>query len=129
MKTKLKATLQRDYYGKAWVITDDYGALLISYNTPVLRIYNDGTIQRRWSGWSATTMKHINDFLLQRGFSALSKKEWLALPMKCKEHTFRVFISNGFVTHAGTAMLTEAEAIEEAERLRAKNPRFDIWYE
>lgn len=66
----------KSFYGKAIVIVNDDGTrTLISYTTPVLRENTDGTYTRLWSGWSATTGRHI------RSFANLNKAEYTALPM------------------------------------------------
>ena len=54
---------------------DDGSEILQSYDTQVLRRYNDGTIVRIWSGWTPTTGKHICRFC------GLNKKQYLELPM------------------------------------------------
>ena len=63
------------YYGKAHVIEEDQGVFLQSYDTVVCGIV-DGKIEKYWTGYSATTMWHIHDFLKQSGFSGLDKNEW-----------------------------------------------------
>lgn len=61
---ELGATSQKSYYGKAKVIKDENGEIFLqSYNTLVCYINKNGEIKRLWDGYSATTMKHINDFL------------------------------------------------------------------
>lgn len=68
-------TSQKSFYGKAKVhIYADGTKLLQSYDTIVLRVYPDGRMVRSWSGWSATTGKHI------RSFCGLNKAGYLALP-------------------------------------------------
>lgn len=60
----------------ATVVTDSDGVeTLISYETPVLRRYPDGTMIRLWTGSTNTTWKHI------RKFSGLSANEYRALPL------------------------------------------------
>lgn len=63
---------------RALTIETDNAIYLQSYDTIVLRIEN-GKIIKFWNEYSQTTMKHINTFLTNNGFRALSKKEWLAL--------------------------------------------------
>lgn len=61
---ELGATSQKSYYGKAKIIEDENGKIFLqSYNTPVCYINTNGEIVKLWDGYSATTMKHINDFL------------------------------------------------------------------
>lgn len=68
---------RKSFYGKAKVF--EYGngaAVLISYDTAVLRRDPDGTFHRLWSGWSATTGRHV------AAFAGIYKKEWDALPVE-----------------------------------------------
>ena len=67
--------------GKAKVIHEDDGSLALkSYNTIVMRIVNGQPI-RTWGGYSATTMRHINEFMQQNGFNNGSKKLWENMPV------------------------------------------------
>ena len=53
----------KSFYGKAKVKVEDNGAeVLMSYNTPVIRRCINGKLERLWSGWSATTGRHIAAF-------------------------------------------------------------------
>ena len=55
----------KSFYGKAKVIEMDNGEkVLQSYNTFVCRITAAGRFVRMWGGYSATTMRHVNSFLL-----------------------------------------------------------------
>lgn len=85
---KPKYTNNKSFYNKAFVITYDdkpNTIYLKSYNTFVLS-YNTIThqITKTWNGYSQTTMKHINDFLMQYTTqpTKLTKKQWDALPCK-----------------------------------------------
>ncbi len=80
--TELKPTRQKSYYGKAIVAHDMNGTTLYSYGTPVIRIDNDCTVHRLWGGYSATTMKHINDFISALHVEGGGKKWWDALPVE-----------------------------------------------
>lgn len=73
---------RKSFYGKARV-TQHSGNLsvLTSYETEVAAVKNGRPI-RLWDGWSATTARHVNEFFRQYGFKALSKKEWLAMPVE-----------------------------------------------
>ena len=54
---------EKSFYGKAKVIEEDNGEkVLQSYNTRVCRITSSGEFVRMWSGYSVTTMRHINNF-------------------------------------------------------------------
>lgn len=65
---------QKSFYGKAYVIIDNNGdETLYSYNTPVIRKSISGKLTRLWSGWSATTGKHIN------AFCGLGKADYMKL--------------------------------------------------
>lgn len=66
----------KSFYGKAKVtVLKDGTMILKSYETDVARIEKDGTVTRLWSGWSATTGRHI------RAFCGMDKKEFTALPV------------------------------------------------
>ena len=61
----------KSFYRKAFVVVDDDGSeTLQSYQTKVIRKDADGTLHRLWSGWSATTGRHIY------AFCGIRKKEW-----------------------------------------------------
>lgn len=82
-KEKLEPVYEhcKSYYGKATVIYEEDGSVALqSYSTIVLRLIN-GSLIRLWDGYSATTMRHINEFLQQFGFPSGSKKDWEALPV------------------------------------------------
>lgn len=81
MKTfELKpANNRKSFYGKANVIEQDNGDIeLRSYNTIVARIRN-GKLERLWSGYSATTMNHINSFIDTFGITGGGKAWWTSL--------------------------------------------------
>lgn len=65
---------RKSFYGKAWVIRCANGAeALLSYNT-IVAVKVNGQVFRTWSGWSATTGRHI------AAFCGLNKAAYLALP-------------------------------------------------
>lgn len=67
-------TSQKSFYGKAIVQVDDNGnETLYSYNTPIIKKFVDGTYEKLWDGWTATTGKHI------RSFCGLNKAEFIGL--------------------------------------------------
>ena len=76
----LPSTKQKSYYGKAKIIRTNKARYLLSYDTIICRLSFGGEFRKLWDGWSATTAKHINDFMkftkFGRGFT---KKEWLNL--------------------------------------------------
>ena len=74
MKEKvLEATTQKSYYGKAHYYEYGNAIFLRSYDTTVCRII-DGKFERLWSGFSKTTLAHVNEFRKLYGFSPLNKK-------------------------------------------------------
>ena len=83
MKTfKLKATTQKSYYRKAFVLQDASGNVFLqSYDTIACGIVN-GEFVRYWDGYSVTTMNHINDFLRFFNIPGGGKKWWEALEVE-----------------------------------------------
>ena len=76
---ELKATSQKSFYRKAFVLEDGEGNLYLqSYDTIVCGIIN-GTFKKFWGGYSKTTQTHINDFRSAHNLSTLCKKEWESL--------------------------------------------------
>lgn len=70
---------RKSFYGKAEVIEKDNGDIeLKSYQTIVARIRN-GKFERLWSGYSMTTMNHINAFIDAFGISGGGKAWWNSL--------------------------------------------------
>ena len=68
-------TSQKSFYGKARVtVYSDGSKVLTSYSTDVARIDANGNVFKLWTGWSATTGKHI------AAFCGLNKKEFANLP-------------------------------------------------
>ena len=68
---------RKSFYGKAKVIEKDNGeTVLQSYNTEVCKITSGGEFVRLWSGYSVTTMKHINSFLQLVGIAGGGKAWW-----------------------------------------------------
>lgn len=80
-------TNQKSFYGKAKIgIVHDGGTMyccLQSYDTNVVSLYvsPDGTpyMKKLWNGYSATTMRHINELLMQQGFPKLPARVWRAM--------------------------------------------------
>lgn len=61
---ELIPTRQKSFYHKAIVLETQAGEkYLQSYCTLVCVIDKDGNFKRLWGGESATTIKHVNDFL------------------------------------------------------------------
>ena len=64
----------RSFYGKAHVLVEASGKLTLrSYSTNVAVVEKDEA--RVFGTYSATTLRHIKEFLRQNGFGALSKKQ------------------------------------------------------
>lgn len=68
---------RKSFYGKAKVIEKPNGeTVLQSYNTEVCKITSGGEFVRLWSGYSVTTMRHINSFLQLVGIAGGGKAWW-----------------------------------------------------
>ena len=61
------------HYGRNAVEVD---GVLVSYETQVSRIGSDGSFHRLWSGYSATTMRHVNEFRERYGLPKITKAQW-----------------------------------------------------
>ena len=79
-------TNQKSFYGKARVgVCVDSGEgyyLLRSYDTNVVSVYVRGRtpyVKKLWNGYSRTTMRHVNELLMQLGFPKLSARVWCAM--------------------------------------------------
>lgn len=65
---------RKSFYGKAKVLELDNGEI-------VCEITKNGEFVRLWSGYSATTMLHVNSFLQRFGIPGGGKAWWDALPV------------------------------------------------
>lgn len=83
----LQPTSQKSYWGKAYYVHVPAGRserwprgvyALFSYDTKIMEISEDGNeIKVYWFGYSATTMKHINDFMYKVcGVRDFAGKQW-----------------------------------------------------
>ena len=80
-------TNQASFYGKAnvnvYIDGTNIRHILTSYDTDVLTVYvSAGTathIERIWPGYSDTTLRHINELLMQQGFPKLSARAFRAM--------------------------------------------------
>lgn len=63
------------FYKKAKILKYNNALYLQSYQTIVAKIENGKAIVNGW--YSATTARHINEFLWQNGFETMAKKEML----------------------------------------------------
>lgn len=126
----LNATLQKSYYGKAQVIYNDDGSVsLKSYDTIVCMI-KDGDFVKLWDGYSATTMKHINDFRMMFNLPTLNKKEWDKLSEENGNivEKYKIEVSNGFASHIGTAIFDSYEQAEKvAEEMESRLNKNGGW--
>lgn len=65
---------RKSFYGKAVVVVEDNGTeTLYSYGTPIIKRLASGELVKLWSGWTATTGRHI------KAFCGLSKAEYMSL--------------------------------------------------
>lgn len=84
---KPEHTRQKSFYGKAVVVAmDEDNAMcysLFSYSTLVVWLYvgSGGAVglKRTWGGYSVTTLRHVNELLMQQGFPKLSARAWRAM--------------------------------------------------
>lgn len=68
---------RKSFYGKAKVLVmPDGERRLISYNTTVCSVDKSGHFRRHWGGYSATTMRHVNSFLIYTGTPGGGKSWW-----------------------------------------------------
>ena len=82
-------TNQKSFYGKArvYVIEDGRGNYytLRSFGKVVASVYvvpgNIPYMKRLWDGYSATTMRHVNELLMQEDFPKLSARAWRAMEL------------------------------------------------
>lgn len=86
IETNLKPINDRckSFYGKASIIYDnDTGNVLLkSYNTIVCYLDKDYGFHRTWDGYSATSMRHIREFVLQQLEHNITKKEWSSMTVE-----------------------------------------------
>lgn len=77
-------TKQKSFYGKAIVHAAEDGSdnyyTLYSYGTAVVSVYvgpdDIPYIKRLWGGYSATTMRHVNELLMQEDFPRARGALW-----------------------------------------------------
>lgn len=73
----------KNFYGKAIVKEEGPITSLYSYNTLICSYNgNTGEFIKYWDGYSVTTMRHINSFLLHYGLPGGGKTWWVSLPDK-----------------------------------------------
>ena len=71
----------KSFYGKAIQIQKGRTYYLKSYNTIVCAVTPSGKVKRYWNGWSATTARHVDSFLVAHGLPKMNKATWQALPL------------------------------------------------
>lgn len=129
MKEKvLKATTQKSYYGKAHYYEYENAVFLRSYDTTVCRII-DGKFERLWSGFSKTTLAHVNDFRKMFNLPELNKAGWLALP--CDGERYRVTTTNivGITTRYAQIFSSYDEAENFIYKMQERNPYYIGYYD
>ena len=63
---------------RALVIDTGDSVILQSYDTDIIKIdKTTGNIIKLWSGYSITTLKHINEFMRSYNGMTFNKKQWL----------------------------------------------------
>lgn len=79
---------QKSFYGKANVFVSSWGSeahyyTLRSYDTEVLTVLIGSAgmpyAKRIWNGYSVTTLRHVNELLMQQGFPQLTARAWRAM--------------------------------------------------
>lgn len=69
----------KSFYRKAMVDEHAHGATLYSYGTKIIELVNVGNdtyIRKVWNGYSATTQRHINEFIKQFVHKFNTNKKW-----------------------------------------------------
>lgn len=130
---KPQYTSNKSFYNKAHVITYDdkpHMLYLKSYDTFVLSYdTTTHTLTKTWNGYSQTTMKHINDFLMQYTTqpTTLTKKQWDALPCS-HPHKYKIIARHPFVQsyHPQTTFDAYNDAEQYADKLNAQSN--GLWY-
>ena len=90
----------KSFYHKANVVEfADGWKTLFSYTTAVCEIDPDGNFHRTWSGYSATTMKHVHDFMVQNGFGGCGAERWRSFPVEDAHHHFMPLCPNYTVSY------------------------------
>lgn len=67
---------RKSFYGKCRVRVENGEKILRSYNMDVCKVDKNGKFVRMWSGYSATTMNHVNAFLAYAGLPGGGKAWW-----------------------------------------------------
>lgn len=74
---------RKSFYNKCELLKDDNGIYYLrSYNTIVASYNpNSGIFSRIWSGYSQTTINHINGFRAFLGLEGINKNKWDKMPV------------------------------------------------
>ena len=72
---------RKSFYGKAVVLEENGEKTLYSYGTRVCKLDKSGHFRRLWGGYSATTMRHVNSFLVHYDQEGGGKNWWTAQPV------------------------------------------------
>lgn len=73
---------RKSFYRKAIVLVGKGDTLYLkSYDTIVAAIVK-GKFHRLWSGWSATTGRHVNAFAVRNGLEPIGKPMWDKMPVE-----------------------------------------------
>jgi len=67
---------RQSFYGKAKIIVENGREALQSYSTVVAYRDAAGQLHRTWSGWSATTGRHLY------AFAGIRKRDWDKMPVE-----------------------------------------------
>ena len=67
---------RKSFYDKAWMLEEAGVEYLVSYNTPVVKLTLGGKPRVAQVGVdSNTSLRHVKEYLKQRGFTATTKKQ------------------------------------------------------
>lgn len=66
---------RQSFYGKAQIREENGTKTLISYGVEILKVKGN-KITPIWEGYSLTTQRHINEFMLQEFGKVCNKKSW-----------------------------------------------------
>lgn len=121
---------RKSFYGKAIVRVENGETILTSYTTDVCKIDKNNNFIRLWSGYSATTKEHINEFRQQYDLQPLSKKEWLSLPCN-NGNQYKVVGMNGLgTTYTPQAIFGNIEEAEQfCDDLNCRDTYWSYWVE
>lgn len=122
---------RKSFYGKANIRVENGETILTSYKTDVCKIDKNNNFIRLWSGYSATTKEHINEFRQQNGLQPLNKKEWMSLPCNNGNQQYKVIGMNGIgLTFTPQTIFGDYdEADSYAEELNSRNKFWSYWVE